>query len=354
MDDPYDEPQRKLATKETIESTRPIPDADSIEVARVRGWDVVVAKGRFQPGDPCVYIEIDSFLPVDRPAFAFLAPRGVRTNESGLQGHVLKTIRLRGQVSQGLLITMDEYTSSGGFPNPIDGSDVSSQLGITKWDPPIPASLSGQVRGVFPKNLARKTDAERVQNLGGLFQSELVDLEWEATEKIDGSSVTYILFGDEFRVCSRNLELKDTEGNSLWGLARKLDIEGYLRSFDHHHVVLQGEVYGPGVNANRLGVKVVSFSSYFGALVDGSDEQPLPESDHLVASLTVPRLDLPFPTSIDEAVAQANGLKSAIQPARMAEGVVWNIKGSPLFEVDGDRHRCFKAINNEYLLKDKS
>lgn len=349
-----DESHRKLATKERVESIRPIPDADSIEVARVRGWDVVVAKGRFRQGDPCIYIEIDSFLPVDRAAFAFLEPRGLKTDESGNQGHVLKTVRLRGQVSQGLLITMDEYVASGGHPNPIDGSDVSTLLGITKWDPPLPATLAGQVKGVFPRTLARKTDAERVQNLSSLFEIDFTSLEWEATEKIDGSSVTYILFDDEFRVCSRNLELRRTEGNSLWGLAEKYDIEGYLRSFGHPHVVLQGEIYGPGINANRLRVKVVSFASFYGALLDGSDEQPLPDSDHPVASLTVPLLDLRFPGSVDEAVAQANGLKSAIAPDRMAEGVVWNIKGHPLFKINGDYHRCFKAINNEYLLKDKS
>lgn len=94
--------ERKLATIEVIKDLRPIEGADAIEVATVRGWQVVVKKGEFSIGDLCVYCEIDSVLP-PRPEFAFLEKVKYR----------IRTIRLRGCISQGIIFPMSILENYG-------------------------------------------------------------------------------------------------------------------------------------------------------------------------------------------------------------------------------------------------
>lgn len=128
---------RHLATIRTISDVSPIPGADAIEVASVDGWKVVIKKGEFSAGERGIYFEIDSFLPV-RPAYEFLRKSSFRQHPvSNEEGFRLRTVRLRGQVSQGLLLPVP-YELAG---LPV-GSDVTSDLGITKWEYPIPAQVN--------------------------------------------------------------------------------------------------------------------------------------------------------------------------------------------------------------------
>ena len=119
--------ERRLATIETIASISPIPQAEAIVRARVRGWDVVVKKDEFLPGDTCVYFEVDSMLDVSDPRFEFLAPRGVRVDENGREFHVLKTARLRGQYSQGLVVSTELFPELGEMSLSRVGEDVRSE-----------------------------------------------------------------------------------------------------------------------------------------------------------------------------------------------------------------------------------
>src|SRR6476659_9737047 len=124
---------RKLASIQRIKALDPIPNADAIERATVLGWQLVVKRGEFGVGDPCVYVEIDSVLP-ERPEFEFLRPRGFR----------IRTARLRGQISQGICFPL-EILPAG---TPLDdGADVTGVLGITKYEPPIPVHLAGTMKG---------------------------------------------------------------------------------------------------------------------------------------------------------------------------------------------------------------
>src|SRR5690606_28178781 len=128
------------------------------EVATVDGWKVVVKKGEFKVGDIAVYFEIDSFLPESDPRYAFLM-KSKRTF-NGVVGHRLRTIRLRGQVSQGLLLPIHEFPEAWY----VSYKTLDELLGITKWEKPLPSQLAGKVKGYFP-SFIRKTDQERVQNL---------------------------------------------------------------------------------------------------------------------------------------------------------------------------------------------
>lgn len=125
---------RRLATVETIADVAAIPGADAIVRARIRGWDVVVKLGEFQVGDRCVYFEVDSMVDVEDERFAFLAPRGVRTDVDGHCGHVLRTVKLRGQYSQGLALPLSSFPELAGASV---GDDVTVTLGVIKWDPPL-------------------------------------------------------------------------------------------------------------------------------------------------------------------------------------------------------------------------
>jgi RNA ligase (TIGR02306 family) len=356
------ERDRRLATVETITALTPIPDADAIVTARIRGWDVVVRLGEFTVGDRCVYFEVDSMLDVDQERYAFLAPRGVRTDAQGRTGHVLKTARLRGQYSQGLAIDIAQFPELANEPA---GFDATELLDIVKWDPPIPAELLGSVRGMRPTWIS-KTGAERLQNRAEQLGS---DGAWVATEKIDGESMTVwwtkagpTVGWSDHGVCTRGVDLDITRGAPMARKADELGLYDVLdalgRLLDADRIALSGEFYGEGVKKNPLRVAGQHFA-IFRATVDGRDIPiftssgiPLYSDDRGRCSLTelapglakllVPVHDLTFPSTVDEGLAQVEGIESLVAPGRRAEGIVWRN------DVTGE---VLKAINNKYLLK---
>ena len=224
---------RALATVEQVVSLHDIPDADNIVRARIRGWDVVVKRDEFYPGDRCLYVEVDAMLDTTDPRFAFLEPRGVRTTLEGRRGHVLKTARLRGQYSQGLALPL------AAFPEvdqslPV-GADVTDLLQIVKWDPPIAPELAGKVRGLRPSWITA-TDEERLQNLSGVLDSR--DVTWIATEKIDGclqartrvdmadgskKSIPHVVVGDLVLGMDTDGRVVPTEVSAIWRHGRTED-----------------------------------------------------------------------------------------------------------------------------------
>lgn len=162
--------KRKLVSVRTINAIDPIEGADAIEVATVDGWKVVVKKGDFKEGDPCVYVEIDSFLPDGNPAWQFLVDKSPKMFE-GVKGHKLRTIKLRGQVSQGFVLPLAALNGAAkelvadSAVEDVRNIDLSAALGIKKWEATLPACLQGQAEGLFP-SFIQKTDQERCQNLG--------------------------------------------------------------------------------------------------------------------------------------------------------------------------------------------
>ena len=341
------ETTRALATIETILDVQPIPDADAIERVRVRGWDVVVKKGEFAVGDIAVYIEVDSHLDITDPRFEFLAPRGIRTDEfTGFSGHVLKTARLRGQYSQGIVFPLSLFPELDGAEV---GDDVTGILGIRKWDPPLPAGVSGGVVGNFPSQF-RKTDEERIQNEPAVLRAR--DYAWVATEKVDGTSMTVFINEDHDGVAGRNYEFGRDGNGAMWKKALELDLHTRIRAAfpDCLTATVQGELFGPGIQKNPLQVRDVSFAA-FTLIVDGQ-EVPRDEWPQFVLDIAVPVYDLPYPETSDEALAQVDGLKSLVNPQRNAEGVVWRAKTTSKVVVDGRVLRAsWKAISNRYIMK---
>ena len=202
-----------------IRSLEKIEGADTIEKATVLGWQLVVKKGEFKVGDLCVYCEIDSIMP-ERPEFEFLRSRGMR----------IKTIRLLGQVSQGICFPLRILPKGATL---IENADCTDILGVTKYELPVPACLSGVMKGRFPSFIP-KTDETRVQVLQTLLNKYKGERCY-ITEKLDGSSATFYLNNHEFGVCSRNMELLEDDTNSFWKIARQMDIENKMKRLDGNY-----------------------------------------------------------------------------------------------------------------------
>lgn len=347
---------RQLARIVRIDSIRPIEGADTIEAAVVGGWTIVTKKGDFQPGDLAVYFEIDSFLPAGNPAWQFLVDKSARVYE-GQTGHVLRSMRLRGQVSQGLLLGMQSLSSAALPPELlVPGLEVTDLLGVLKYEPPIPAELAGLARGLFPSRVP-KTDQERIQNLayelgGWQAAGDAGELTWEVTEKLEGASCTYAWLDGELHVCSRNIDLLETEGNSLWMLARKLEIEEKLRAlFRTRNVALQGELVGFGVQGNIYGLNNQRFYLYDAYDVDGASYYRSGARRDLAKEMGVEhvpviqeRFVLNSQCSMDYLLTKADG-DSALKKGQLREGEVYKALEKPV---------SFKVVSNKYLLKQKN
>lgn len=243
---------RRLASIREIAEIKPIIGADAIESALIDGWSVVVKKGEFSVGDKVVYFEIDSFIPTEIAPFLTKSGHCPKVF-NGVEGERLRTIKLRGQISQGLVLPL--ATFSANIDQAIDG-DLTDVLKIQKWEPSIPAQLAGLMRGNFPSFL-RKTDQERIQNIvhrvfdGG----ENEDSFYEITTKLDGSSMTVYVNDGQVGVCSRNLDLKlDQEGNSFVDTAKRLNLLSTLVNWGKN-IAIQGELMGEGIQGNREGIK---------------------------------------------------------------------------------------------------
>jgi RNA ligase (TIGR02306 family) len=337
--------ERKLATVKRITDLRPIENADMIELASIGGWNVVVAKNvGHKVGDLVIYCEIDSFLPV-REEFEFLRKSSYK-KMGDQEGFRLKTIRLRGQVSQGLILPMSVFGDFGWTA--YEGLDVTERLGIVKYEPPIPAELAGKVKGGLPSFIP-KTDEERVQNLtseydGWRFQSKH---QFYVTEKLDGSSATFYFKDGVFGVCSRNLELLETEGNTFWKVARQLKLEEWLGTHETNYSI-QGELIGESVQGNPYKIKGQTVRFYNAFNIDTQEYLGFPDFIKLIDSMgleTVPVLDINFmlPDTVEELLKYADA-KSALNPNFDREGVV--IRSL-------DRTISFKVISNKFLLNEK-
>lgn len=345
---------RKLATIRKIDAVRPIEGADAIECAVVGGWTVVVKKDEYKPGDVAVYLEIDSWVPTELAPFL---SKGKEPREfEGVKGERLRTVKLRGQLSQGLLLPIPEDTIKGAGILLADGLDVTDHLGIKKWERPVPAQLAGQVRGNFP-SLIPKTDQERCQNLVKEINAAIeAGMRFEVTEKLEGSSCTmYLDLEGEFHVCSRNLDLKRDENNSFWQVAIKNDVEAKMRAVNMLGIALQGELVGPGIQGNIYKLPELRFfvfdvySVHAGAYLNPHDRVPLINTlglDHVPVLASQAALkDTLGITTIDHLLQFADGksvLGDITGPLR--EGIVFK-------QVDGGM--SFKAISNAYLLGEK-
>jgi RNA ligase (TIGR02306 family) len=382
---------RSLASIQKVLKVRPIDGADKIEAIDVLGWTVVSEKGRFKEGDLCIYFEVDSFLNADDPRYASFSERF--TNWDGKRGMRLKTIRLRKQLSQGLILKISEFPE---IFTPQEGDDVTKLLKIEQWYNPSEMKENSSQQSTsntrqFP-SFIRKTDQERVQNYINHL-SQVMDETFEATIKLDGSSMTVFHLNNKSKyfkealaeraiknrlkgfaklkhiiktffsrfnqpieingVCSRNIQLDPKGANHFSEYVRNHNIFEALDNADIN-CAIQGELLGVGIQNNYEAVKDFEFYVYDIFNID-TQEYLLPkEARELTATLGLAYVPLlseelsikDFNKSIEIRDMVENILEYAEGPGMNAgvkrEGVVFKSNQSSA---------SFKAISNSYLLK---
>lgn len=338
---------RKMVSIQKVESLQDIPGADNIVLAQVLGWHVVVKRGEFQPGDWCVFFEIDSLIPA-KPWNAFLQ----KTTDATAPIR-LKTIKMRKQVSQGLAMPLDilkEYLPEGTTMTvPPVGTDITDMVGVTKWELPVAANMRGLVKGSFPFFL-KKTDTERIQAYPDIIQ-EFKGRQVYGTLKVDGTSGTFYCRNGEFGVCSRNLELKESD-NVYWQIARKYNLPEKMIALGGNYS-LQGECFGMGIQSNKLGLPDIQLAAFDVFDIDAGKYFNYEQARDIMAKLGVPPVTTVFlgvwqwDTS-DALIAYANEQDYANKTP--AEGVVFR----PVEEAYShalDSRMAIKAISPRFLLK---
>ncbi len=346
---------RKLASIKPITYIKPIEGADAIECAIVDGgWPVVIRKDEYKVGDIAIYLEIDSWVPHELAPFL---SKGQEPREyNGVKGERLRTIRLRGQVSQGLLIKPSDIAASVYMDLTI-GEDVTYILGIQKWEPPIPAQLQGTMKGNFP-HFIPKTDQERCQNLRKEIFETYKDDTYEVTLKLDGSSTTIYVKDGEVGVCSRNIDLKETEGNSFWKAAREQNIIEPLLELSKEkgeEYAIQGELIGEGIQGNPeklKGQRFYLFDIY--SITEGRYFKPF-ERYAVLDQLRMLGADIEYVPIIDQHVFLTQEYETIDDLLNFAEGPSLNpqTRREGIVFKSWDSDFTFKAIANSYLLKHK-
>lgn len=353
--------ERKLATVRVIDSILPHSNADALELAIIGGWQVVVKKGEYQSGNLVVYCEIDSWIPEEIAPFLTKGEKDALVYE-GVKGNRLKTIKLRGELSQGLVLPFEilavKHEGNSGISDWKDGDDVTDVLGIIKWERKDDSNFNkGICRSTFPSHLVPKTDQERLQNLTRAFEQWKEDgVLWEITEKAEGSSLTVIFDateeGDErFHVCSRNQSLKENDDTSFWKVVNRYDVKSKLESLGKS-VAIQGELIGPGVQGN-----IYKLDKYDWLVFDVYD---IVEKRYLNSSERISLVDqlglshtpiihnatiISKETSVQDLLQGADGhTKIGNNPKQLREGLVWKSLCGKY---------SFKTVSNAYLSKEK-
>jgi RNA ligase (TIGR02306 family) len=324
---------RKLATIQLVSEIKPIEGADMICAYRINGWWVVDKKGQYHVGTPVIYCEVDSWIP--HTLAPFLSKGKEPRVFEGIPGERLRTVRLKGQVSQGILFSVSLAGSQWAL-----GDDVSELLGIQKWERPMNAQLAGQMRGNFPPEIP-KTDQERIQNIR---YDDYLGIEYEITEKLHGSSCTFYLDKEnEFHVCSRNWDIKPDANNAYWKIAYKHNLEEKMKENGLQGYAIQGELCGEGINGNnyKLGLEFFVFDVF---VVDTGYVRPISRR-HFINALGLNHVPLIhtchlLKESVEELLKWADG-KSVLADCKR-EGFVYKALNSS---------QTFKVVSNDWLLK---
>lgn len=335
---------RQLVTQRVVRELVPIEGADKIELAKVDGWQCVVKKGQFQVGETALYFEIDSMILATDQRFAFLS-RGKM-----VERYRIKSMKLRGALSQGLLIPISDLTNEERL-RIYDGETPTEVLSVTKYEPVIP--MGGKQKGTFPTHLVPKTDQERIQNMVSALEGRNSH-EFEITEKLDGTSCTFfarivegLALGSQLQtgVCSRNWEMQILDENIYAKQFNKLGIHDKLRQLGGRQLAIQGEIIGPSIQSNKYKLEEQTFFVFDIYDIDEKRYLGSVERCELAEQLGlkhVPLVNESMDFTLDSVLGAADGRSLLHDTAR--EGLVF--KG-----YDGKTN--FKAISNKWLLKNE-
>lgn len=335
---------RKLASIQRIESISGIEGADAIESARVLGWNCVVKKGEFKEGDVGVYFEIDSYLPIE-PRFEFLRKSSYKKNEYMGEGMRIRTMKLRGTLSQGLFLPISDFSELKDLEI---GTDVSALLNVKKWDMPEFVGNLGIAFGEMPYYIS-KTDEIRIQSKEDLIEA-LKGRPYYITTKLNGTSTTIFSESeseDLVGVCGRNYRYKkDAKTSPLWNTVINKEIDKKLIE-SNRKFAIQGEYCGEGIQSNNLRLKDACVFAFNIIDLETNKRLHLDEFREVAKELGVDTVPIEEEgdsfnyNSVEELLERARGKYDS---GVTKEGIVIRSK---------DQEISFKVINNDFLLKEK-
>lgn len=341
--------ERIMAKVLRIDEIHPIEGADKIEVAQVGGWKVVVKKDEFKADSLAVYCEIDSWIPHNVAPF-LTKPGQFPKVYNEVEGQRLRTIKLRGQISQGLLLpftVLFPFMSAVEALQINEGLDVTEVLGVQKWEPPA-EFRAANAKGSFP-DFIPKTDQERIQNLSKeLTKWNAEGHTWQVTEKVDGSSMTVFYKDGEVGVCSRNLELKDDGTSTFWETAKAEGLTEKLITLGEN-IALQGELIGGNIQGNAYKVDKFQFHLYDIFDIDSQEYFKPQDVEFMALNMQVRHVPVVHPAfSMAEKNSSMESLLSfaedksliGVKPER--EGLVFKSLTEP--------NTSFKVVSNKWLL----
>ena len=345
---------RKLASVQRVWKVEPIEGADKIELAHVLGWQCVVNKGQFQPMDTGVYFEIDSFLPVT-PRFEFMRVKSYKKSDIMGEGFKLRTMRFRGEISQGLLLPLSQFPEIPA--NTEIGTDVTELLGIRKWEIEERATTGGTVIGNLPHDIPH-TDETRVQEMPELIHA-FAGLEYYISTKMDGSSHSIGIDEDGFHVTGHNFEYKDDGTSSFYELVKARGYREKVENFAKEHnlttFTIQGELCAPGIQRNRL--RLARPEWYVFTIRENGKRVGLKRMLEICDSLGMDHvpieevgMDLPskYPT-VEALLIRADG---DYPKGGKKEGIVIR-PTEPVFSPLISASLSMKIVSNKYLLKNE-
>lgn len=348
------ESDRTLASIVRVNRILPIEGADRIVLAEIKGWKciVTITEG-FQPGSLGVYFEIGSVVDKDDPTFAFLNGK-----------FRIKTMKIRGVLSQGLLLPLSCLSARGhDISNLAEGDDVTEKMGVRKYVETEEMAQYGENSQIKKKqftNYCPKTDEPRLQN-NKHFLSEIANRIIVITRKEDGSSGTFVHKDGDFIMCSRNCTLEEpsTDTTQYFYVRDKFEIERKMRELNMN-IAIQGEVVGPKLNGNRMKLAEYDFRVFNIYDIDKQEYMNWPDVVNLCQKMelhTVPVLyeghanafNLSVDAFLDFANSQLYVYEKDPKKCVLAEGIV--VKTIDNNVETGLKRISFKVISNEYLLK---
>lgn len=341
--------ERKMATIRKIGEVKSIDGADKICAYRVDGWWVVDSIGKFKENDFVIYAEPDSWVPHALAPF-LTKPGQFPKVYNNVEGQRLRTIKLRGQISQGLLLPVSVLNVGGNgvlYESLVEeGNDVSELLGIQRWEPPA-EFRAANAKGSFP-HFIPKTDCERVQNLSKEVQQWAEDeVVFQKSEKLDGSSMTLFYKDGEVGCCSRNLELKDDGTSTFWETAKAEKLVEKLIALGKN-IALQGELLGGNIQGNVYKINGFKFFLYDVFDIDKQEYlrpevvEQFAETQGISHVPVIGYVTLPKEDIVQTLLKDADG-KSEIVPKPNREGFV--------YKSTKDTSISVKCISNAWLLK---
>ena len=340
---------RSLVTIQKVAEVKSIPDADFIELVLIKGWQCVAKKGEFKPDDLCVYFEVDSYLPIDE-RYEFLRKTSYRINDYMGEGFRIKTVKFRGEISQGLALPLTAFPEVSATA---EGADVTDLLKIKKWEMPEQVGSAGISIGDKPYGIPT-TDETRIQSMPE-FLEHFRGKPYYISTKMDGTSCTIYVKDGKVGVCGRNDEYKeDPETCSMWTYVYKHGLKDKLIALGAN-IALQGEFCGAGIQKNRLRLYEADLYVFDVIKIGDGDKLKKCGLDEIlsycgklgVKSVPIEETGDSFNYTLPELIERAKGKYSS---GLDKEGIV--VRTQEYGRIGNDK-LSFKVLNNDFLAKEK-